>query len=119
MTAADLREDGTEQPVDPDYPVTPVPRSARRGVLSISVVLIGFTVFAPTLMAGASIGVGFPFAEFLAVLAVGSAVLGAYFAAIGFLGARTGLTTVVMSRYTFGTAGSKSVSLLLGGTQVG
>src|SRR5699024_7296147 len=122
VTAAELREDGTERPVDtvdPDYPVTPVPRSARRGVVSISVVLIGFTVCAPTLMAGASIGVGFPFAEFLAVLAVGSGVLGAYVAAIGFLGARTGLTTVVMSRYTFGTAGSKVVSLLLGGTQVG
>src|SRR5699024_12278555 len=75
VTPAELREDGTEQPVDtvdPDYPVTPVPRSARRGVVSISVVLIGFTVFAPTLMAGASIGVGFPFAEFLAVLAVRS-----------------------------------------------
>ncbi|MFC0674186.1 cytosine permease [Brachybacterium hainanense] len=105
--------------VDPDYPVTPVPAAARRGVVSISVVLIGFTVFAPTLMAGASIGAAFPFAEFLAVLAVGSLVLGVYVAAIGFLGARTGLTTVVMSRYTFGTAGSKVVSLLLGGTQVG
>src|SRR5699024_7221341 len=119
VTAAELREDGTERPVDtvdPGYPVTPVPRSARCGVVSISVVLIGFTVFAPTLMAGASIGVGFPFAEFLAVLAVGSGVLGAYVAAIGFLGARTGLTTVVMSRYTFEPA---VVSLLLGGTQVG
>jgi len=107
------------EPVDPDYPVTPVPRSARRSALSISVVLIGFTVFAPTLMAGASVGAAFGFSEFLAVLAVGSLVLGAYVAAIGFLGARTGLTTVVMSRYTFGTAGSKVVSLLLGGTQVG
>ena len=119
MTAAELREDAAGAPIDPDYPVTPVPRSARRGVVSISVVLIGFTVFAPTLMAGASIGAAFPFSEFLAVLAVGSVVLGAYVAAIGFLGARTGLTTVVMSRYTFGTAGSKAVSLLLGGTQIG
>ena len=119
MTAAELREDAVGEAIDPDYPVTPVPRSARRGVVSISVVLIGFTVFAPTLMAGASIGAAFPFSEFLAVLAVGSVVLGAYVAAIGFLGARTGLTTVVMSRYTFGTAGSKAVSLLLGGTQIG
>ncbi|WP_114853152.1 cytosine permease [Brachybacterium sp. YJGR34] len=119
MTAADPSVDVAEAPVDPDYPVTPVPRSARRGVVSISVVLVGFTVFAPTLMAGASIGAAFPFSEFLAVLLVGSVVLGAYVAAIGFLGARTGLTTVVMSRYSFGTAGSKVVSLLLGGTQVG
>src|SRR5699024_12369545 len=51
VTAAELREDAAGAPIDPDYPVTPVPRSARRGVVSISVVLIGFTVFAPTLMA--------------------------------------------------------------------
>src|SRR5699024_11527250 len=43
----------------------------------------------------------------------------AYVAALGFLGARPGLATLVMSRYTFGTAGSKAVSLLLGGTQIG
>lgn len=111
--------DGAGGAVDPDYPLTPVPAAARRGLLSISVVLVGFTVFAPTLMAGASVGAAFPFTEFLAVLAVGSLVLGSYVAAIGFLGARTGLTTVVMSRYAFGTVGSKLVSLLLGGTQVG
>lgn len=119
MTAAELREDTGVEPVDPDYPVTPVPPGARRGVVSISVVLIGFTIFAPTLMAGASIGAAFAFSEFLAVLLVGSLVLGAYVAAIGFLGARTGLTTVVMSRYSFGTVGSKLVSVLLGGTQIG
>ena len=72
MTAVELREEADTEPVDPDYPVTPVPASARRGVVSISVVLIGFTVFAPTLMAGASIGAAFRFSEFLAVLLVGS-----------------------------------------------
>lgn len=105
--------------VDHDYPLTPVPRSARRSMLSMAVVLIGFTIFAPTLMAGASVGAAFPFSEFLLVLTAGSLILGAYVAAIGFIGARTGLTTVVMARYTFGTAGSKVASLLLGGTQVG
>ncbi|GAA2095478.1 cytosine permease [Brevibacterium salitolerans] len=109
----------SEAPVDPDYPLTPVPRAARRSAFSITVVLVGFTIFAPTLMAGASVGAAFRFSEFLLVLTVGSLVLGAYVAAIGFLGARTGLTTVVMSRYSFGTVGSKLASLLLGGTQVG
>lgn len=105
--------------IDPDFPLTPVPASHRRSFWSIAIVLLGFTVFAPTLMAGATIGAAFPFAEFLVVLAVGSLVLGAYVAAIGYLGARTGLTTVVMSRYAFGTQGSKFASILLGGTQVG
>lgn len=50
MTAAELREEAGTEPVDPDYPVTPVPASARRGVVSISVVLIRSTVVAPTLI---------------------------------------------------------------------
>lgn len=105
--------------VDPDFPLTPVPADRRRGFWSIAIVLLGFTVFAPTLMAGATIGAAFPFAQFLVILVIGSLVLGAYVAAIGFLGARTGLTTVVMARYAFGTQGSKLASILLGGTQVG
>ncbi|GAB3707168.1 cytosine permease [Mariniluteicoccus flavus] len=105
--------------VDRDYPLTPVPASARKSFLSIAVVLLGFTVFAPTLMAGAEIGAAFRFDTFLMVLVLGSLVLCAYVAAIGFMGARTGLTTVVMSRYTFGSVGAKFASILLGGTQVG
>ncbi|MYM18542.1 cytosine permease [Brevibacterium sp. 5221] len=112
-------EERAAEPVDRDYPLTPVPRSARRSAFSITVVLVGFTIFAPTLMAGASVGAAFRFSEFLGVLVVGSLVLGTYVAAVGFLGARTGLTTVVMARYSFGTVGSKLASLLLGGTQVG
>lgn len=117
--AADVAAGETVTPVDPDYPTTPVPATARKSAFSISVVLVGFTVFAPTLMAGASVGAAFPFGEFLWVLLIGSLVLGAYCAAIGHVGAKTGLTTVVLSRYSFGTGGSKFASVLLGGTQVG
>jgi cytosine permease len=38
---------------------------------------------------------------------------------MGWVGARTGLTTVVMARYTLGTRGAKLASILLGGTQIG
>jgi cytosine permease len=38
---------------------------------------------------------------------------------MGYVGARTGLTTVVMARYTLGTRGAKLASILLGGTQIG
>ena len=38
---------------------------------------------------------------------------------MGWIGARTGLTTVVMARYTLGTRGAKLSSVLLGGTQIG
>lgn len=105
--------------VDEDYPLDPVPTHRHKSFFSIAVVLLGFTIFVPTMMAGSQIGSAFSFPRFLLVLAIGSAVLGAYVAAIAWLGATTRLTTVVMSRYSFGSWGSKMSSLLLGGTQVG
>ncbi|MFD9668197.1 cytosine permease [Rhodococcus sp. NPDC059968] len=112
-------EAGAGRPVDPDYPVTPVPRSARKSFVSLSVVLLGFTIFTPTMLAGAALGTAFSFGKLMMVIAAGSAILGAYVAMMGFVGARTGLTTVVMARYSFGTRGPKLASVLLGGTQIG
>lgn len=106
-------------PIDPDYPVTPVPLHARKSFFSLAVVLLGFTVFTPTMLAGAAIGPAFSFWGLIAVILGGSAILGTYVALMGYVGARTGLTTVVMSRYSFGNRGSKLASILLGGTQIG
>ena len=105
--------------VDLDYPVTPVPAHARKSFFSLAVVLLGFTVFTPTMLAGASLGEAFSLGDLLLVILAGSAILGSYVALIGWIGARTGLTTVVMSRYSLGSRGSALASLLLGGTQVG
>jgi cytosine permease len=105
--------------VDPDYPVTPVPEHARKSFFSVAVVLLGFTVFTPTMLAGAALGPAFSFSSLLLVIGIGSLVLGTYVAVMGWIGARTGLTTVVMARYTLGTRGAKLSSVLLGGTQIG
>jgi cytosine permease len=105
--------------VDPDYPVTPVPAHARKSFFSVAVVLLGFTVFTPTMLAGAALGPAFEFGSLLLVIGIGSLVLGTYVAVMGWIGARTGLTTVVMARYTLGTRGAKLSSVLLGGTQIG
>ncbi|NED98265.1 cytosine permease [Phytoactinopolyspora alkaliphila] len=106
-------------PVDPDYPLDPVPGHARKSLFSVSIVLLGFTFFTPTMLAGAQVGAAFEFWPLMGVLVLGCVVLGVYVAVIGGIGARTGLTTVVMCRYAFGDKGSKLSSLLLGGTQVG
>jgi cytosine permease len=118
--SSSLRDDVTTAgEIDPDYPIDPVPPSARRSLFSLAIVLLGFTFFTPTMLAGAGIGEAFRFSTLLWVLLLGSAVLGIYVGAIGGIGARTGLTTVMMCRYALGTTGSKLASVLLGGTQVG
>jgi cytosine permease len=105
--------------IDPDYPIDPVPSHARRSLFSLSIVLLGFTFFTPTMLAGAQIGAAFDASRLLWVLLLGATVLGVYVAVIGGIGARTGLTTVMMCRYALGNRGAKLASLLLGGTQVG
>ena len=115
------RQDVAEEAgaIDPDYPIDPVPQHARQSLFSVAIVLLGFTFFTPTMLAGADIGAAFPLSSLILVLVLGSAVLGIYVAVIGGIGARTGLTTVMMCRYALGTRGAKLASVLLGGTQVG
>ncbi|MGI8876287.1 MAG: cytosine permease [Egibacteraceae bacterium] len=110
---------GVDGYVDPDYPLAEVPRSARRGLLSLMVVLLGFTFFTPTMLAGAQIGVAFSLGDLLGVLFLGRLILGGYVAVLAAIGARSGLTTVLLARYTLGTGGAKWADLLLGGTQIG
>lgn len=119
MTSTELDSSTEAGQIDPDYPLDPVPSHARKSLFSLAVVLLGFTFFTPTMVAGAQIGAGFSFGPLVGVLVLGSLVLGLYVGVIGWMGARTNLTTAMMARYTFGTAGSKLSSLLLGGTQIG
>ncbi|MDV7999985.1 cytosine permease [Rhodococcus sp. IEGM 1408] len=118
-TTRQVSSDDSEPAVDPDYPITPVPAHARKSFFSLAVVLLGFTIFTPTMLAGATLGRAFSLPDLLLVILIGSAVLGAYVAALGWIGSRTGLTTVVMARYSLGTKGAKLASVLLGGTQIG
>lgn len=109
----------SEKPVDQDYPLTHVPASARRSFFSVAAVLLGITFFSPTMNTGAQIAASFTFSNLIWIVLVGNLVLGLYVAANCAIGAKTGLTSAMLSRYTLGIAGSKWASLLLGGTQIG
>ncbi len=105
---------------DPDYPLSPVPAAARRGLISISVVLLGFTFFYPTMYAGAEIGHAFRFwPDLFLVIGAGSLILGFYVAGLCAAGAESGLTTVLLARYAFGSRGARWADLILGGSQLG
>jgi cytosine permease len=110
---------GDEDLPDPDYPVEHVPKDERKGLASISAVLLGFVFFAGTLWAGADVGAAMGFSNMLLAMAVGYAILGIYVAALCGISAKAGLTAVLLARYTFGRVGAKWADLLLGGTQVG
>lgn len=118
ITKQTMDQQNTERVVDQDYPLEHVPKSARKSLLSISCVLVGFTFFTPTMASGASLGAAFKFDELILIITAGSIILGLYVASLCCIGARTGLTSVLQSKYTFGKAGAKWADIILGGTQV-
>lgn len=104
---------------DRDFPLDHVPENARVGLLSLAAVLLGFTFFSPTMVAGGQVAANYSLNDFLKIMVIGNLILGLYVAIMAVIGTKTGLTSVLLSRYALGTAGAKWADILLGGTQLG
>ncbi|QKD84233.1 cytosine permease [Thermoleptolyngbya sichuanensis A183] len=102
-----------------DYPLSAVPFEARKPIWSLAPLLMGFALTSTTLFAGGLVGSAFPFSTMLAIVLIGNLLLGTYCAAMGYIAQRSGLTTVLMSRFSFGNIGSRWVDFVLGFTQIG
>lgn len=107
------------QNTDKDFPLDHVPDHARVGLLSLAAVLLGFTFFSPTMVAGGQVATAFGLKGFMWLMIVGNLILGIYVGIMAIIGTKTGLTSVLLSRYALGTAGAKWADFLLGGTQLG
>ncbi len=67
-----------------DYPLSEVPWDSRKGLLSTSVVLLGFTFFTATMWAGGSLGTAFELQELLWIILIGNILLGVYASALAY-----------------------------------
>lgn len=103
-----------------DFPLTPVPISSKKSIWSLAPLLIGFTLYSGTLFGGGLVGPNFRFfPDLLSLIVLGNLILGLYAGGLGYIAAKTGLSTVLMSRYSFGEFGSRWVDFILGFTQIG
>ncbi len=104
---------------DNNYSLGPVPNTARKGVASLTMVMLGLTFFSASMWTGGSLGTGLSFDDFFLAVLIGNLILGIYTSFLGYIGASTGLSTHLLARFSFGSKGSWLPSALLGGTQVG
>ncbi|PSU49110.1 cytosine permease [Photobacterium frigidiphilum] len=104
---------------DNNYSLGPVPNSARKGVASLTMVMLGLTFFSASMWTGGTLGTGLSFDDFLLAVLIGNLILGIYTSCLGYIGASSGLSTHLLARFSFGSKGSWLPSLILGGTQVG
>jgi cytosine permease len=105
---------------DEDYPLSVVPLSARKSIWSLAPLLMGFTLYSGTLFAGGLVGPAYRFfPDLVGLIVIGNLILGIYAAALSYIAAKTGLSTVLMARFSFGSIGSRWVDFILGFTQIG
>lgn len=64
--------------LDHDYPLSEVPPGARKGLLSTSILLFGFTFFTATMFAGGKMGMAFDFKTLIWAAIAGNLLLGLY-----------------------------------------
>ena len=102
-----------------DFPLSEAQRSARKGLLPLSMALFSFTFFTGTMFAGGKLGMAFNFVDMLWIAAIGNTLLALYAAALALIASRSGLNTVLMGRFCFGEAGSRLSDFLLGFAELG
>ncbi len=72
---------------------------------STDVCHVGFNVF-PPVCDRRTLGTGLSYNDFFLAVFFGNLLLGIYTAFLGYIGAKTGLSTHLLARYSFGVKGS-------------
>jgi cytosine permease len=119
MSVVEKVESVTQSQAAEDYPLSAVPLSARKPIWSLAPLLMGFALVSTTLVAGGKIGSAVRFTDLIWIVLLGNLILGSYCAALGYIAYKSGLTTVLMARFSFGNFGSRWVDFILGFTQIG
>ena len=83
------------------------------------VVMVGFTYFSPSMMAGGQLGLGLNFSNFVIAILLGNLFLAVYTGILAHIGQATRMNFDLLSKKAFGNTGSKLPSLLVGLTQMG
>ena len=109
----------TTKKVDIDYSETAVPQSARRGIVTMFMIMLGFTFFSASMWAGQELADGLDLVGFIASLILGGVILGLYTGLLGYVGADSGLSLDLLARKAFGEKGSYLPSAMISFTQIG
>lgn len=104
---------------DMDFAETAVPRSERRSMLTMFMIMLGFTFFSASMWVGQQLADGLDLGGFIASLILGGIILGLYTGLLGYVGADSGLSLDLLARKSFGTKGSYLPSAMISFTQIG
>lgn len=105
---------GNKANIGDDYSLTRVPMSARQSLWSITIIRVGALATISQFILGASLGFGMTFWQAFWATMLGSIILQAISFLLGYAGAREGLSTSLLSRWTgFGRYGSSIIGAVI------
>ena len=104
---------------DVDFADSAVPASARKNVVTMFMIMLGFTFFSASMWVGQQLADGLDFWGFLGSLILGGIILGIYTGLLGYVGAKTGLSLDLLSQRAFGEKGSYLPSAMTSFTPIG
>ncbi|RDW15355.1 purine-cytosine permease family protein [Oceanobacillus chungangensis] len=101
---------GNKPNIGDDYSLSRVPMSARQSLWSITIIRVGALATISQFILGASLGYGMTFWQAFWATMFGSVILQVISFLLGYAGAREGLSTSLLSRWTgFGRYGSSII----------
>ncbi|MFR2288971.1 MAG: cytosine permease, partial [Butyricicoccus sp.] len=112
-----MKRDNT--PVDIDFAEAAVPHYARRGIVTMFMIMLGFTFFSASMWVGKELADGLDFGGFIISMIIGGLILSLYTGLLGYVGAETGMSLDLLARKAFGAKGSYLPSAMISFTQIG
>ncbi|WP_193224585.1 cytosine permease [Bacillus sp. B1-b2] len=95
-----------------DYSDKPVPRDKTKNYLSMALIWSGVGISLGLLLTGGTLGVGLSFKQTVLAAFIGGFVLAVITALVGIIGARTNLSTAMISRFAFGELAIIGIALI-------
>lgn len=105
--------------VDIDYAAAKVPKESRRGLITMFMIMLGFTFFSASMWVGQQLADGLDFYGFIKSLLLGGMILGLYTGLLAYVGAETGMSLDLLAIKSFGRKGSYLPSAMIAFTQIG
>jgi len=109
----------TDAAQNDEYSHSTVPLTARKSFMTILVISLGYVFVVTSMQVGGSIGVSLNFQEAFWAILVGSAILSVLACIMGVMAATTGLSFGLLSKYSFGQAGTWVPVVIVAITTIG
>ena len=98
---------------DSEFSLSAVPESERKSYISLTIIWTGFVFVIVSMMAGGTLAVGLDFKHVIYATLIGNVFLCLIAVAVSVIASKTGLTFALLTRYSFGTMGSKLASIFV------